>query len=223
MNPLVIFVISLVPGLLWVWFFYRQDREREPPSLILWTFFAGMLAVVPAALLEFPFRDILANPPNLATRLAVAFLVIGLAEEGAKILAVYLAAFRNREFNQVVDGIIYAVSASLGFAALENLLYTTTFGLSVAPARAVVTSLAHASFGGIAGLYLGLAKLRPGHGAGTVLRGLVIAAGLHGLYDFLIMARLVHPIFAIALVYFSYRFVSRKIRDLDEEALVRSE
>lgn len=219
MSGLVIFLISLIPGLLWVWFFYRQDREREPIRLVLWTFFAGMLAVIPAALLEFPFRDVLANPPNVLTRLLVAVVIIGLAEEGAKLLAVYYAAFRNREFDQIQDGIIYGVTASLGFAALENLLYATTFGLSVAPARAIVTSLAHASFGGIAGLYLGLAKMRREHGIATVLRGLAIAAGLHGLYDFVILSRFIHPIFAIAIVYFSYRFVSAKIRKSERDAL----
>lgn len=222
MDALTVFGVSLVPGLLWVWFFYRQDREREPVRVILWTFFAGMLAVVPAALLEFPFRDVLANPPDLLVRLITAVAVIGIAEEGAKLLAVYFAAFRNRAFDQIQDGIIYGVTASLGFAALENLLYVTAFGLSVAPARAIVTSLAHASFGGIAGLYLGLAKVRPEHGLATVLRGLGIAAGLHGIYDFLILARLVHPIVAIAMVYLSYRFVSAKIRQLNETGGVLS-
>lgn len=222
MYLFVILVLSLVPGLLWVWFFYRQDRyDREPPRLILWTFFAGMIAVIPAALLEAPFRGILANPPNLLVRFLIAVFVIGLGEEGVKLLSVYLSAYRRTEFNEAVDGIIYAVTASLGFAAVENVLYTATFGLSVAPIRAIVTSLAHASFGGVAGLHLGLAKTRPNFGAPTVLRGLLFAAGLHGIYDFFIMARLVHPLFAFLLIYVTYRYVSNQIRILGESSPLR--
>ena len=218
MRGLAVFIVSLVPGLLWLWFFARQDRRREPLSALLLAFFAGMIAVAPAALVEFPFRELIATPPNLFVRFLLAFLVIGAAEEGAKLLAVYFAVFRSREFDEVVDGIIYAVAASLGFAAVENLLYAAAFGIGTAPARAVVTTLAHASFGGVAGLYLGIAKLYPGRGLLAALPGFAAAAGLHGLYDFLIMAKLVHPAAAVALVYVTYRFVSGRIREVGGKA-----
>ena len=215
LEALVAFSTSLVPGLLWVWHFYRQDREREPVRLVLWAFFAGMAAVVPAALVELPFRDIFGASPDPG-RLVVAAAVVGMAEEGAKLLAVYLTAFRRPEFDQVEDGIVYGVAGSLGFAALENLLYATAFGLSVAPVRAVVTSLAHASFGGIAGLYLGLAKARPEAGFALAARGFALASGLHALYDFLLLGRVVHPLLAVGVVILAYRFVVMKLRGLGE-------
>lgn len=222
MRFLTLILASFVPGLLWVWFFYRQDRyDKEPVHLVVFTFIAGMLAVVPAAILELPFRDQLVQPTHLFVRFLVAFLVVGLGEEGFKLLAVLFTAFRHRAFNEPVDGIIYAVSASLGFAALENLLYAITFGIEVAPVRAVVTALAHASFGGVAGLYLGLAHPNPRARWGLVLQGLGIAALLHGVYDFLIIARLVHPLFAILLVFFTYRFVAAKIRQLQRRRQLR--
>lgn len=221
MDLLLIFTVSLVPAALWVWFFYRQDRrDKEPIRLILAAFFAGMIAVVPAAFLEWPFRGLLINPPNLLIRLIVAVGVVGLVEEGAKLAATYLVAYRRPEFNQAVDGIIYAVTASLGFAALENAFYTAAFGYGVAPLRALITTLAHASFGGVAGLYLGLARVGSIGGVG-VATGLFIAAVLHGVYDFLIIARLVHPIFAFLLIYLTYRFVAAQIRVLGETPPLR--
>lgn len=217
-----IFLISLVPGALWVWFFHRQDRyEKEPLHMLVITFVAGMIAVVPAAIWEAPFRELLIHPPNMFVRFLVAVLVVGLGEEAFKLLAVYFTAYRSDEMNEPADGIIYAVTASLGFASLENAFYTVSFGLAVAPVRALITTLAHASFGGVAGLYLGLAKTRDDVGAVDVLKGLGIAAFLHGFYDFLIIARLVHPIVAILIIYFTYRFVSGKLQALAERSPFR--
>lgn len=222
MRFLTLVIASFLPGLLWVWFFYRQDRyDKEPVHLVIITFIAGMLAVIPAAIIELPFRTLLVEPTRLLTRFLVAFLVVGLGEEGIKLLAVVATAYRHRAFNQAVDGIIYAVTASLGFAALENLFYAISFGIEVAPVRAVVTTLAHASFGGVAGLYLGLAPREPAAALPFILRGLVIAALLHGVYDFLIISRLVHPLFGLVIVYFTYRFVVGKIRELRRRRALR--
>lgn len=223
MNILTLLLVSLVPGLLWVWFFYRQDRyDKEPKRIILLTFAAGMVAVIPAALYELPFRHLFTPQTQPVVQLLVAVLVVGLGEEGAKLLATYWSAFRRSAFNEPVDGIIYAVTASLGFAALENLLYTITFGLNVAPMRAIVTSMAHASFGGVAGLYLGLAKFRDDVGIIQVLQGLGIAALLHGVYDYIIIAQLVHPLVSLAIIYVTYRFIAWKIRTLVSTSGVRS-
>ncbi|HLS90036.1 MAG TPA: PrsW family glutamic-type intramembrane protease [Limnochordia bacterium] len=222
MRLLALIVASFVPGLLWVWFFYRQDRyDKEPVYLVIITFVAGMLAVFPALMIELPFKAHLTQPTHLLVRFLVALLVVGLGEESLKLLAVVVTAFRHRAFNEPVDGIIYAVSASLGFAALENLLYVLTFGFEVAPVRAVIATLAHASFGGVAGLYLGLAHRSPRVGWKLALTGLGIAALLHGVYDFLLIARWTHPIVAILLVYFSYRFVTAKIRELQRRRPLR--
>jgi len=222
MRVLMLVIASFLPGLAWVWFFYRQDRyDKEPAHLVAITFIAGMLAVVPAALIELPFRPLLSESAGLLSRLLVTFLVVGLGEEGIKLLAVYVTAYRHRAFNQTVDGIIYAVTASLGFAALENLFYAASFGIQVAPVRALVTTLAHASFGGVAGLYLGIAPRNGACGLPLIVRGLLMAAFLHGLYDFLILSGLAHPLFGLLIVFLTYRFVAGKIRELAHRRFLR--
>lgn len=218
----ILLIASLLPGILWVWFFYRQDRyDKEPAHLVAITFLAGMAAVVPAALIELPFRSLLVEPQGLLARFLASFLIVGIGEEGVKLLAVCLTAYRHRAFNQAVDGIIYAVTASLGFAALENLFYALNFGIEVTPVRALVTTLAHASFGGVAGLYLGLAPRGSSRGLPMILRGLLTAALLHGVYDFLIIVRLVHPFLSLLLIAATYRFVARKIQELNSGRSLR--
>ncbi len=214
MTPLALVVLaSLLPGLLWVWFFYRYDRwEPEPKRLIYRTFVQGMVAVLPAALLEAPVRPLLARFPSLVGLFFIVLFGIGLVEEGVKTLVVYRGVYANPEFDEVMDGIIYGTTAGLGFATLESFLYIFRFGLGVAPARAFLTALAHASFTGLAGYYLGLAKFGPPDGRrGRILRGVGLAAVLHGVYDFLILSRLA-PVGALAVVVYSYSALAARIR-----------
>ncbi len=123
-----------------------------------------------------------------------------------------LAVYDHEEFDEVVDGIIYAVAAGLGFAAVENLFYSVRFGITVGLFRAFITDLAHASFSGIVGYHLGLAKLHKGNTTFLLLKGLAVAVGLHGMYDFLIISRLVPPAFGIVLAVATYFYLDSKIQ-----------
>ena len=71
------------------------------------------------------------------------FLVIGPCEEIAKFLAVRLFVYRNHEFDEPLDGIIYAAAAALGFASLENVLYVIDWhtGVTSSGARSAMRSL----------------------------------------------------------------------------------
>lgn len=205
-------VISLVPALGWAWFFREQDiYEKEPPRLLLLCFFAGMLAVLPAILLEEPFRGLM-EQGSIGERLVTAFLVVGLGEEALKLLAVYLSVYTRDDFNEAIDGMIYSIMAALGFAAVENLLYTITFGIQVAPARALVSSLAHSAFSGLAGYHLGVAKFTRGQARWQIANGLVTAAFLHGLYNTLLMFELISPLGIIALLAGLYWWVFARFK-----------
>lgn len=157
--------------------------------------------VIPAGLIEFPFRQLILSPPSLLVAFLVVTGVVGLGEESLKILAVRMSAYRTDEFNEVLDGVLYGAAAALGFAATENVLYTVAFGWQVGPVRAVITSLAHSAFTGVAGFYLGLAKLRGG-GALMALRGVAIASVLHGVYDFLLLLTGLWVVAALGLILF---------------------
>lgn len=213
MSLVLLVLVSVVPAVLWVWFFYRQDvHEPEPPGLILRAFIFGILATIPTGMLEGPFRVYLQDSRNLLTLFLASVLVVGLVEETMKYFAFQLATYGTGEINEPVDSIIYAVTAGLGFAAFENVLYTVAFGLSVGVVRAFVTLLAHASFSGIVGYYAGVAAHDNTKRRVLTLQGLGIAILLHGVYDFLIIGRLISPLYGVVFILLTYRYLASRIR-----------
>jgi RsiW-degrading membrane proteinase PrsW (M82 family) len=180
----------------WLWFIRRFDRAHpEPMRTIVITFVMGNLSVVPAGFAEkyislaTPYLD-----PQLSTMggrwlaLPLALLVftvtVGCVEEGVKLLA-SVFAFKRKEFDEPVDGIVYGVTASLGFAAAENLRYFA-MGRLAAPlvcARAFMTVPAHMFFGALWGYGFGeaLHRKKPRR-----LLFFGLAALSHGAYDALL-------------------------------------
>lgn len=159
---------TVVPTAFWLWLFVRRDAHPEPPALLLRTFAYGGLAWVLAAALELSVRGV---PGPLLVLLLTAVL-----EEGAKFLATSTAE-REREFDEPMDGLVYAVTAALGFSFLENLTYGWQFGVEVAAWHGLITTLAHALFS--APLGYGLARARFGGGRWWRLRGLTLSVALH--------------------------------------------
>ena len=208
LNALSIGLLSLVPGILWVWYFVRHDRHREPTAMLARAFVAGMIAVVPAALLERPLYPFFSDEQSVRV---MGLLAIGLIEDGVKLSAVYVAVFHSEHFDEPIDGIVYAVSAALGFAVVENAVYTLAFGRQVALMRAVITSLAHASFAGVFGMYLGWYKARTAR-ARDLFKGFLLAAGLHATYDLLVSRPRLSAWPALLLLYAVYRYVLSRLQ-----------
>jgi len=82
-----------------------------------------------------------------------------------------------------MDGVVYGATASLGFATLENILYVSGGGWSVAIGRAFSAVPAHACLGAILGYYVGQARFHPERRTSAWL-GLLAATILHGCYNF---------------------------------------
>lgn len=181
---LTLLALAIAPGFAIAVYVYVRDKyEKEPLSLLLKTFAAGVLIVVPTVLSEqflfgtFPLTE---STASLAVR---NFLFIGLTEEFWKFTALYLAAFTRPDFNEPFDGIMYAVMVSMGFATAENILYVANGGFHVAVARMFTAVPAHASFAVLMGYFVGLAKFRH-RNAPYLLTGLAMAVLFHGAYDF---------------------------------------
>jgi RsiW-degrading membrane proteinase PrsW (M82 family) len=186
---LEVIALAVAPSLFLLWFFYNRDKyEKEPKRLVAKTFVYGLLSPILAFPLELLGGTIIPQTNDLPTLFLHVLLVVGLVEEGVKLLSVKLSAFKSGAFNEVMDGIVYTAAASLGFATLENVLYALTRGLGVTLIRSITSVPGHALLGGIMGYYVGLAKLTPTRGTKLTLKGLVVATVLHGLYDFTIFA-----------------------------------
>jgi RsiW-degrading membrane proteinase PrsW (M82 family) len=124
------------------------------------------------------------------------FLVIGPAEELAKFLAVRLFVYRNKEFNEPLDGIIYAAAAALGFASLENVLYVIDWHTGhvqwgALGIRSLFALPGHVIFSTTWGYALGRKKFDVSY---RVWPMVLLAALLHGLYDFLLIYKPLSPL-----------------------------
>ncbi|HUS63613.1 MAG TPA: PrsW family intramembrane metalloprotease [Kofleriaceae bacterium] len=201
---LLALVVPILPGLIWLAIFYRTDRyQPEPKRLVALTFALGIFSIVPAFIGErfaeriYPYLgqiEIAAHAPlgELVSPVPLfigCFFVIGPCEEFAKFLAVRLFVYRHRAFDEPIDGIVYAAAAALGFASLENLFYVTNFQTGeirwgLLGVRAFLALPGHVLFSATWGYALGRKKFDPAY---RVWPMVLAAAGLHGLYDFLLM------------------------------------
>jgi protease PrsW len=180
-------ILTLVPAFLWLAFFYRRDRlEPEPKTMILQVFFLGGLlaAAIGTPILNNVFQVSEWLYTNLWTRLLGGILVIGFTQEFLKYAAVRWTVYKSNEFDEPVDGIIYATVAGLGYAAMLNIQFVIdSGGVDLGPGviRITIVSLAHASFAGIVGYFLGIEKFQERPAWFTSL-GVVIAAVLNGVF-----------------------------------------
>ena len=187
MNWFLLFV-ALAPVLFMLHFIYVRDKyERDPLWRVLLVYFVSMFTVIPAIMFESVFAGI--EKWGLIGVAVSVWCVIAFSEETVKYLAIRLLAVPMKSFNEVYDGILYGVAASLGFATIENLGYVMLSheqGLTVALARAVLSVPGHALWGVMMGYYVGVAKFTddPQQKRALVRKGLLIAIFWHGLYDF---------------------------------------
>ncbi len=188
---------ALLPALLLMRWIYRRDTvEREPLGLLIRLAGLGALSCVPAAFIEsllMPLVDSAAAPPSLRTVFLQTFLVIAMAEEGCKYFMLRKATWNDPNFNYRFDGIVYAVFVSLGFAALENVIYVFQYGLSVAVSRALLSIPGHCTFGIFMGLYYANSKQADIYNSGVGHRrnqwlAFWVPVLLHGSYDFCLMS-----------------------------------
>lgn len=182
---------ALAPGAALLMFFYLKDRyEPEPKRLVLYVFMAGAAVFLPVVLVEEAFWRL--EPRLLASLhpLYVALVVAAVPEETMKALAVRLTGYRWAEFDEPMDGVVYAVAASLGFATVENFFYVLEHGWATAAARAALAVPGHALFGVAMGYYLGRAKFaRQGRELAVCwFLSLGLPVVLHAAYDVLILS-----------------------------------
>ncbi|GAA0671339.1 PrsW family intramembrane metalloprotease [Natronoarchaeum mannanilyticum] len=199
-DPVVtaLVVLSVVPALALAGYVWRTDvTTGEPIGLLAVTFLLIMLLAGFVAILN-ELGGIVLGVRESAFGVGTIlfyYLVVGPVEETAKLVAVRLHAYRSDRFDAVIDGAVYGAVAGLGFATIENALYitralepaTTALG-TIAAADGITAARAlagpgHVIYSGVAGFYLGLAKFNREYAVPLVLKGLLIAAVLHGTYN----------------------------------------
>ncbi len=192
--------------------------------MIIKIFMLGALMVIPGMIIE----TILISGLDVITSgiiyiFIVSFIIIAPAEELLKFFAVKRWIYRSLEFDEVMDGIVYTVAASLGFATVENIIYVITHGIGVGIARAFLAIPGHAFFGAIMGFYLGRAKFNKEKEKKFITQGVLLAIFFHGLYDFLVLTQTVLALLVIILIIILGLLVKKELRKAEMQSMQRIE
>ncbi len=204
MDTLLIFVLSFIAAFVPTCFFvalaYLLDRyEKEPFWILAGTFLWGalpaiILSLVTEVVLDIPIQ-VLATGQG-ADLLSAAF-VAPVVEEVAKaipLVAIFLV--RRKEFDGIMDGLIYGAVVGFGFSMTENVFYFVSafdgggwvdWGVLVVM-RGLVFGLNHALFTSALGAALGYARYatRPLTRRIAPLVGLFGAIALHMIHNFFV-------------------------------------
>jgi len=207
----ILFLLTVIaPIVFWLWFFIWQDRsEPEPKRLLVKVFFLGIgvcifaiaveatifLILLPNQFSEILKGDIIQTVATFSITTALLFLLAGVIEEILKYFALWEFIYNRTDFNQIADGVFYAITLALGFSFLENTLYfyqlysaaTTTIFVFSSLGRGIATTLLHVTASGIVGYALGKMKFTIGHRRSVILKSLILAILLHGLFNLLIL------------------------------------
>ena len=195
-NALMILPIA-IPVLFWAAYHYHKDRHLpEPLGHLLLVFVLGMLAagVSKALYISLGYFDLRFDAGALAESSALglflyAVLAIGPIEELAKLLPFLVVVIHFDEFDEPLDGIIYASFLGLGYAAVENWQYLEYLTPVEAVLRGFASPIVHILFASIWGHWVAQAVLNDRSIARAAVIGFAIAALLHGLYDFIVIMK----------------------------------
>ncbi|HEY4602530.1 MAG TPA: glutamic-type intramembrane protease PrsW [Cerasibacillus sp.] len=180
-NMIAVLSAGIAPAIALMAFFYLRKHYSEPLTLIVKTFIFGALLVFPLMFLQYAFKTELYLGP-----LFHAYIVSGMTEEFFKWFIFMYVVYQHTEFDTHYDGIIYAVSISLGFASLENIMYLLSHGIEYALTRAIFPVSSHALFGVMMGYHFGIAKIIKRRRTWNIFLALCLPFFLHGTYNYIL-------------------------------------
>jgi len=183
------FLGGFLPALIWLWFWLKEDRlHPEPRAALFITFLTGMGAAIVAYFAE---RVVIGFGLAFTTTLIIWAVI----EEVMKFCGAYFSALKRKVCDEPIDDMIYMLTAALGFAALENIIFLLAPLIEGDIVKSVVTgnlrfigaTLLHISASSIIGaagafyFYRGKRKREI-----AIFVGLLIAIGLHSLFNILV-------------------------------------
>ena len=192
MKSIDFLIASITPIFLFTYFILKKDKNKEPYKLLIKSFIYGAVIVSILSLLFESYLDKIRVSLNLSVffdSLYNSFITAALPEEGFKFLILYYLIWRSKYFDENIDGIVYAVCISMGFALTENLGYLYESELTVAIFRGVLSVPLHGFCAVLMGYYFSIAKLQENTKKRNefLLMSIGIPIIFHCLYDFALM------------------------------------
>ncbi len=196
---LVVIGLAVLPSLVWLFFYLKEDTHPEPRRWLFTAFLMGVTLAPIVIFLEMMLTKLLGSDSafrGLEKDLLV-LLVAPLVEEASKYGIIHLALNRNPVLDEPVDGMIYVIVAALGFAAIENVFAIFSFvppglpgyfgaALNFVSLRFISAVALHGLASGIVGYFFAkfyFIKRDPL----LIVKGLILAVVIHGTYNFLII------------------------------------
>ena len=185
----IIFILAILPVIVLASYIYKKDKyEKEPLSMLILAFFLGMLAIPMDLVVVGIINAIIPG----GTVFYQAFFEAGIPEEFCKWALFMLVIWRNKNFDEFFDGIVYACFIGLGFACIENMMYvfdseSYSTALHTGVVRALLSVPGHFLFAVIMGYFLGMAKFRPQQRGKYLILSYVCPVIAHGIFDYLLM------------------------------------
>lgn len=184
-------ILALIPvGCFIGWIYYKDKYEREPPIKLVEYFVFGILVSILAIFIEL-YLSKLNNFNGILSNIYTAFFVAALTEEGLKSIILIPMLLREKNFNEKLDGIIYSIFLSLGFATIENIIYLMReridllFSLSIT--RGLISIPSHIMFAITMGYYISKYKFDKYNKKKYLYFAVIIPILLHGVFDFILM------------------------------------
>ncbi len=253
MKTLLVFIIAIVPAIIWLYLFLSKHRENK--WLVVLTFIGGMLAAKLILVYQGFWGDTInliffkVNPVDFKTNiegilgskpllaLFLSFIGVGVIEEYGKFWIMRI--IDHNYFKSIDDVIELAIISALGFAFFENIIYfsqhwdnlSTGNFFIFALMRVTIVTMVHMLCSGILGYYYGMAyfaspmlkiqhmkkkrhpilqffkkamhfkKSHVYHDEMLVI-GMILAMGIHALYDFLLTLQIGGFVVVVMLGYF---------------------
>ena len=153
----VVLLTGIIPTVLWLFFWLREDRfQPEPRGLLILTFIAGALAVF----LVLPLEQFVKSLGVIGTE---KIFIFAAAEEFVKFGVVFLIDFNSSYLDEPIDYAIYLITGALGFATAENVLFLVepslqndiSFIIETGTLRFLGASIYHSVLAAILGLTIG--------------------------------------------------------------------
>lgn len=188
--------LAILPTIVLLIYIYVKDKkEKEPVRLLLGCFFLGMLASIPAMVLEEIIElgiGLITSEGTILYAVLEGIVVAGVSEEFFKHKFLTMKTWNRPEYDCLFDGIVYAVFVSLGFACFENVFYVLDGGISTAIGRMFTAVPGHMCFAVYMGYYCSMRRLSCVQGDDRAFvryrrLELLVPILLHGIYDALLM------------------------------------
>lgn len=209
MDLFFLVMLAVTPGIaIAIYIYIRDKHEPEPIRLLIISFLLGTFSFVLDLGFAYPLATFFNfDDHDLASQAIHSFALVAFLEELSKFIFVRGILYRNKNFNEPLDGIVYAVMVGMGFATAENLLYVFRGGSEVAIVRMFSAIPAHARFAVLMGYFLGISKFTHSHQFLYSLAGLLVATIFHGVYDYFLFISFVPGMWIGSIVLLIVAFI----------------